>query len=84
MSNPSVLLYQCETGDNRQAMRARLFAKWFNDYKEKDNFVIKAAVVKDEDIDNYIGIIIQRNNPQIEKYLNDFENFVRFFTQKPI
>ncbi len=65
-------------------MRARLFAKWFNDYKEKDNFVIKAAVVKDEDIDNYIGIIIQRNNPQIEKYLNDFENFVRFFTQKPI
>lgn len=84
ISNPSVLLYQCETGDNRQAMRARLFAKWFNDYKEKDNFVIKAAVVKDEDIDNYIGIIIQRNNPQIEKYLNDFENFVRFFTQKPI
>lgn len=65
-------------------MRARLFAKWFNDYKAKDNFVIKAAVVKDEDIDNYIGIIIQRNNPQLEKYLDDFENFVRFFTQKPI
>ena len=37
-----------------------------------------------EDIDNYIGIIIQRNNPQQEKYLDDFENFVRFFTQKPI
>ena len=37
-----------------------------------------------EDIDNYIGIIIQRNNPQLEKYLDDFENFVRFFTQKPI
>ena len=37
-----------------------------------------------EYIDNYIGIIIQRNNPQLEKYLDDFENFVRFFTQKPI
>ncbi len=37
-----------------------------------------------ENIDNYIGIIIQRNNPQLEKYLDDFENFVRFFTQKPI
>ena len=33
-----------------------------------------------EYIDNYIGIIIQRNNPQLEKYLDDFENFVRFFT----
>lgn len=83
-SNPSVLLYQCETGDNRQAMRARLFAKWFNDYGKKDEFVITAAVVKDEDVDNYIGLIIKKNNPRIKNYIDEFEEFVEFFTQKPI
>jgi hypothetical protein len=31
--NPDILLYQCETGDNRQALRDRLFIRWFNEYK---------------------------------------------------
>ena len=30
LTNPDILLYQCETGDSRQAMRARLFTRWFN------------------------------------------------------
>ena len=83
LSNPSILLYQCETGDNRQAMRARLFSKWFNDYAKKDDFVIKAAVVRDEDVDNYIGIIIGKSNPKINSYIKQFNDFVMFFTQKP-
>ena len=29
--NPKILLYQCETGDNRQAIRDRLFLRWFNE-----------------------------------------------------
>jgi len=29
LTNPDILLYQCETGDSRQAMRARLFTRWF-------------------------------------------------------
>lgn len=83
-SNPSVLLYQCETGDNRQAMRARLFAKWFNDYGLKDNFVVKAAILKDENVDNYFGIIIEKSNPRLDLYLKEFESFVQFFSVKPV
>lgn len=84
LSNPTVLLYQCETGDNRQAMRARLFAKWFNDYAKKDNYIIQAAIIKDESVDNYIGIIIPRDNPNLEIYLSQFNEFVQFFTEKPM
>lgn len=36
LTNPDILLYQCETGDNRQAMRARLFTKWFNRYDKRE------------------------------------------------
>lgn len=83
-SNSCVLLYQCETGDNWQAMRARLFAKWFNDYERKEHFVIKVAVLKDEDVDNYFGVIIEKDNPKISTYLKEFDDFVVFFTQKPL
>lgn len=83
-SNPCVLLYQCETGDNRQAMCARLFAKWFDDYEKKENFVIRMAMVQDEDVDNYVGIIIKKNNPQLNTYIMEFDEFVQFFKQKPV
>lgn len=65
-------------------MRARLFAKWFNDYAKKDNYIIKAAIIKDESVDNYIGIIIPRDNPNLEVYLSQFNEFVQFFTEKPM
>ena len=70
LSNPDILLYQCETGDNRQAMRARLFAKWFNEYKNRDNFYVTVSVLRDEDVDNYIALIVQKSNPRLT--LGDF------------
>ncbi len=83
LTNPDILLYQCETGDNRQAMRARLFLKWFNDYKNKERFCIKLSLIKDEDVDNYIALIVQKNNPALKYIINTFDDFVGFFTQKP-
>lgn len=83
-SNSCVLLYQCETGDNRQAMRARLFSKWFNDYEKNSEFLIRAAVIQDEEVDNYVGIIIPQSNPKIDTYIAEFDEFVQFFQQKPM
>ena len=44
LTNPNILLYQCETGDNRQAMRARLFKRWFNDYVFAERYYVKVSV----------------------------------------
>lgn len=83
LTNPNILLYQCETGDNRQAMRARLFTKWFNEYADRHNFCVKVSVLHDEEIDNYIALIVQMSNPDLENILLTFDNFIGFFSKKP-
>lgn len=83
LTNPDILLYQCETGDNRQAMRARLFTKWFQEYTFHDRFYVKVSVLKDEESDNYIALIVQKNNPSLDSIKQTFDNFIGFFSQKP-
>ena len=83
LTNPDVLLYQCETGDNRQAMRARLFTKWFNEYDYRERFYVKVSVLQDEETDNYIALIVQKNNPELEAIKQTFDNFIGFFDDKP-
>ncbi|MGYP006902874866 len=83
LTNPDILLYQCETGDDRQAMRARLFTKWFNEYDKRDRFCVKVSVIRDEEVNNYIAIIVQKSNPKLSDILHDFDEFVGFFGVKP-
>ncbi len=83
LTNPDILLYQCETGDNRQAMRARLFTKWFNEYAGKHKFCVRVSVIHDEEIDNYIALIVQTTNPNLNSILQTFNDFIGFFSQKP-
>lgn len=75
--NPNVLLYQCETGDSKQSARARLFLRWFDDYPQKDKFFIKVVMIKDEGIENYDAIIVQKNNPNIDSIVSEFEKFAK-------
>ena len=84
LTNPNILLYQCETGDNRQAMRARLFTKWFKDYAYNNNFCVKVSILKDDEVDNYIALIVQKSNPELTNILQTFDDFVGFFTHKPV
>ena len=37
-ANPDILLYICETGDDKQRFRNRLFVRWFNNYSRRDEF----------------------------------------------
>ena len=46
--NPDVLLYLCDTADDQQVMRARLFQRWFNLYEGKDRFIIRQVEIPDE------------------------------------
>ena len=83
LSSPNIMLYMCETGDERQAQRARLFTRWFNNSAIGHRFVIKTATIKDENVDNYIAMIVEKTNPQCEKALQLFdEQVVMFQTNK--
>lgn len=81
--NPNVLLYQCETGDNRQAMWAHLFQCWFDGYENKDRYFIRVVMIKDEDVENYDAIIVRRDNPDFDIIVSEFERFAEEMKSKP-
>ena len=52
----AVMLYLCETGDNRQRLRSRLFESWFRTSGQQTTFAFLAAQLPDEDgILNYVA-----------------------------
>ena len=81
--NPDILLYQCETDDNKQAARDRLFVRWFKEYAGNDKYVIKVSKVVDENTENYTAIIVQQSNPELNRIITEFDSFMGFLQNKP-
>lgn len=82
-NNEDILLYICETGDNKQAMRNRLFVRWFNEYSFQKNFILRTASVKDGDQENFAAIIVQRSHPDLESIIATFDETINYFKEKP-
>lgn len=82
-NNPDILLYQCETGDNKQSFRDRLFLRWIKSYEDTDRFFVKVSMVVAEEIEHYAALIVQRDNPHFESIVSDFDSFMGFFQNKP-
>lgn len=79
--NPHILLYMCDTAENQQAARSRLFLRWFNLYGHKHEFIMRSAVVRDEDMDNYITLIVQKSNPKAAEILATFDEQIGMFKE---
>ena len=47
--NNTTLLYICETGDKKQALRNCLFERWFSTYERKTQYTFVASSLKDDD-----------------------------------
>ncbi len=77
--NPDILLYMCDTANNQQAMRARLFMRWFNHYDGRRDFVIRTAEVKNESQSDYVALIIQRSHPAFDDIIQLFESEIDMF-----
>ena len=82
-ANPDILLYICETGDGRQALRSRLFVHWFRTYAGKDSFVIKTAEVQEDDTRNFAALIVQKSNPRLQEIIAEFDETIDVLTNKP-
>lgn len=79
--NPDILLYMCDNADDQQAMRARLFLRWFNGYEQQKKYAIRTALLTEEDIDSYIALIIQRTHPQFEEIIELFDSEIAMFKE---
>ena len=82
-NNADILLYICETGDNRQAMRNRLFIRWFNEYSFQQDYILRTAMVKDGEQENFAAIIVQRSHPDLNNILMTFDETIEYFKEKP-
>ena len=84
--NPDILLYLCSTDGGQQAQRARLFLRWFNKAEQQEHYIIRTAEIKGdgEGGEEYVAVIAQRTNPNINQVLQYFESEINMFNeQKP-
>lgn len=80
-ANPDILLYLCDSANDQQAQCNRLFLRWFNAYAQQQNFYIRTEMVKDEDEENYIAIIVQRSHPRLSEIISLFDNLMQQFKE---
>lgn len=81
--NNSTLLYICETGDNKQGMRSRLFEYWFSAYNRKSLFTTMSSTVVDrEGVVNYATIILRNDNPFLSEIVTEFSESIQALNQK--
>lgn len=70
-----MVIYICDTADNRQAIRNRLFVRWFKEYGNED-YIFKNEQVRIDDIDYFGGIIMHKSHPVHEEIEAKFHEFV--------
>lgn len=64
--NQNVLLYICDTSDNREEVRNRLFIRWFKEYANPNKYTIESANTIIEGQGFYSSIIVENRNPLLE------------------
>lgn len=72
-SNLNVLLYICDTSDNREEARNRLFLTWFERNAEPERFTIRTANAEVEGEGFYAAIIVENRNPKLKEITEEFE-----------
>jgi len=78
--NPDILLYMCSTEGGKQAQRARLFLRWFNGAEQQKHYVARSVEVRGEEgRTEYVALIVQRSNPQLEEILAVFDEEAAMF-----
>ena len=82
--NNSTLLYICETSDNKQGLRSRLFEYWFSTYNQKALFTtLSSSVIDEEGVINYATIILRNDNPFLTEIIAEFSESIQALNQKP-
>ena len=82
--NNSTLLYICETSDNKQGMRSRLFEYWFSTYNRKSQFTtLSSSIIDEEGIINHAAIILRNDNPELSEIITEFSEAIQALNQKP-
>ncbi len=64
--------------NKKQAVRNRLFVRWFNMYELRHQYVIRTAQGMMDGQMNFMAIIVRKDNPKLKTAIEEFEETVRF------
>lgn len=82
--NNAALIYLCETADNKQRMRSRLFEYWFSTYAQKARFTtMSSSIIDKEGVVNFVTLIVRNDNPHLIEIVAEFTTSIQLLNQKP-
>ena len=76
VNGKEVMLYLCETGDEKEGLRNRLFIRWFNIYEHRDLYIIRTAEGMLDGVKNFTALFSRKDNPRLEELLAEFEETI--------
>lgn len=80
--NNDILLYICDTSDGREAIRNRLFIRWFKETDIDNMFEIKTADAIVEGEGMFFAIIFKKSNPRYTEISNEFDEASAYLASK--
>lgn len=60
---PAIILYICDTSDDRQRVRDRLFSHWFEEYATKSDYTMLHESINIDDITYYGSLLMRKDHP---------------------
>lgn len=75
-AEPATMLYICDTSDNRQGVRDRLFRSWYSEYAYQGDFTLINESITFDDVTYYASIMLRNNHPQYTSVILSFRDFV--------
>ena len=73
------MLYMCDSANDQQAQRNRLFLHWFTGTEQSKLFFFKSEMVVDEGMENFITIIVPRSHPYLNDIIERFDSEIAMF-----
>ena len=68
----------------KQALRNRLFERWFSTYERKAQYTFVASSLKDDEgTENYAAIIVRNDNPDLSAIIAEFTETISLLSSKP-
>lgn len=84
LASNMAMLYMCETGDDRQSMRNRLFSYWAElNPRYRDFSVWTASVIDEDGALNYATLILRNDHPKRREVVEEFTSTVDMLNDKP-
>ncbi|MCC8072094.1 MAG: DUF6169 family protein [Bacteroidales bacterium] len=75
--NNHTVLYFCDTGDGKQALRDRLFRGWAEKAMQKGGFAFISSIVYDEEGNqNFVALISRPDNPNLGAIVQEFNEYI--------